>query len=90
MVSVHYLTLLFGDYNEYVKGFQATQTREDKLEVMIVPSERYNDEISEVLRQKVQEHAGDDMEVTFIPVDAIPPSETGKRALLRSLVNKPQ
>jgi len=90
MVSVHYLTLLFGDYNEYVKGFQATQTQEDKLEVMIVPSEQYNDEIGEVLRQKAQEHTGDDMEVTFIPVDEIPPSETGKRALLRSLVNKPQ
>ena len=90
MVSVHYLTLLFGDYSEYVKGFQATQTQEDKLEIMIVPSERYNNEIGEVLRQKVQEHTGDDMEVTFIPVDEIPPSETGKRALLRSLVNKPQ
>ena len=88
MVSVHYLTLLFGDYNEYVKGFRATQTQEDQLEVMIVPSERYSNEIGEVLRQKVQEHTGDDMEVTFIPVDEIPPSETGKRALLRSLVNK--
>ncbi|HIE27737.1 TPA: phenylacetate--CoA ligase family protein [Candidatus Poribacteria bacterium] len=87
MVSVHYLTLLFGDYNEYVKGFQATQTQEDKLEVMIVPSERYNDDIGEVLRQKVQEHTGDDMEVTFIPVAEIPPSETGKRALLKSLVD---
>jgi len=88
MVSVHYMTLLFGSYNEYVKGFQATQTQEDKLEVMIVPGERYNDEIGEVLRQKVQEHTGDDMEVMFIPVDEIPPSETGKRALLRSLVKE--
>jgi len=90
MVSVHYLTLLFGDYNEYVKGFQATQTQEDKLEVMIVPSEHYNDEIGEVLRRKVREHTGDDVEVTFIPVDEMPSSKTGKRALLRSLVNKPQ
>lgn len=87
MISVHYMTLLFGSYNEYVKGFQANQTKEDKLEVMIVPGERYNDEIGEVLRQKVQEHTGDDMEVTFIPVDEIPPSETGKRALLRSAVS---
>jgi phenylacetate-CoA ligase len=90
MISVHYLTLLFGDYNEYVKGFQATQTQEDKLEVMIVPSEQYNNAIGEVLRQNVQEHTGEDMEVKFIPVYEIPPSETGKRALLRSLVNKPR
>ena len=88
MISVHYITLLFGSYNEYVKGFQANQTKEDTLEVLIVPTEKFNQEISDMLRAKVQDHTGSDMQVVFKLVDDIPQGESGKRAILRNLVAK--
>ena len=88
MISVHFMTLLFGSYNKYVKGFQANQTKEDTLEVLIIPTEKFNQEISDMLQAKVQDHTGLDMQVVFKLVDDIPQGKSGKRAILRNLMAK--
>jgi phenylacetate-CoA ligase len=86
MISVHFLTLLFGDYSQHVSGFQAVQTAPDRLDVLFVPTDSLTPMIEKELHGRLQEHTGEDMHVVLEPVSQLPEGPHGKRALLRSNV----
>lgn len=86
IISVHYLTLLFEDYSEYFRNFQAIQRRKNLLEVLIEPTKKLKPDIEEEVAEKLRKHAGDDMNVKITKVDEIPLTKAGKRMLLRSEV----
>lgn len=85
-ISIHYLTLLFEDASKYVKYFQAVLKKKDLLVINIVPTKNLNEEIAEELRSKVQEHAGNDLEVRFHYVEDIPLGKNNKRILMKNEV----
>jgi phenylacetate-CoA ligase len=86
IISVHYLTLLFEDYSQYFKNFQAIQRRKDFLEVLVEPTEKLSKEVEEEVVGKIREHTGGDMKVSMKRVSEIPLSSAGKRTILRSEV----
>ncbi|MFH0859838.1 MAG: hypothetical protein V1921_01420 [Candidatus Altiarchaeota archaeon] len=83
IVSVHFMTLLFEDYADYIRNFQVVEKGSGMLQVLLEPMEKMDERVTGKLRQAMEDYLGEGMTVEFKNVDRIPLTKSGKRAILR-------
>ncbi len=86
IISIHCLTLLFEDYSDFFRNFQAVQRKKDYLEVLVEPTSRFTEDVEEDVLERLRIHVGKDMKVEISKVYSIPQTSSGKKMLLISEV----
>ena len=75
---VHYFTGYF-EWVNTVDQFQVIQDEKDKLTLLLIPNDKFNDEVKNKIQSDVSEYIGSDMKLEIRIVDDIPLTRSGKR-----------
>ena len=67
---------------DYVKIFQCVQNVPGKLEVHVVPNEKYSDEIEQKIITSLEEEFSEWFDLEYFKVNDIPLTKSGKRRLV--------
>ena len=78
----HFL-FVYHDHLEAVRHYQLVQETADRVNLLVVPGERWGEERRERLRSDLKELLGHEMEVDVHVVDEIPPEKSGKRPIIK-------
>jgi len=75
---VHYFTGYF-EWVDSVEQFQVLQNEPDKLTLLLIGNEKFNDEAKSKIQSDIGEYIGEDMELEIRIVEDIPLTRSGKR-----------
>lgn len=82
---VHFFTGIFEHFEE-VKQFRVVQRNANKIEIEYIPSELFTDETLEKIRQTIFSRANEVFEITFIKVNGIPATASGKPQIIQNFI----
>lgn len=80
----HFL-FVYHDHLAAVRHYQLVQETADRVNLLVVPGEAWNEERRERLQSDLNELLGHEMEVDVQVVTEIPPEKSGKRPIIKSL-----
>ena len=80
-------THFFKDYDSYIDKYQIIQKSMELIEIYIVPTESYNDNIEKIIRIKINQYIKD-IEIKFIIKDKIEMVRTGKFNSVLNLIKE--
>jgi phenylacetate-CoA ligase len=83
--SLGHFLFVYHDHLEAVRHYQLVQETANRVNLLVVASEAWNEERRERLRSDLKELLGHEMEVDVQVVDEIPPEKSGKRPIIKSL-----
>lgn len=80
----HFL-FVYHDHLEAVRHYQLVQETANRVNLLVVPGEAWDEERRERLGSDLKELLGHEMEVEVQVVSEIPPEKSGKRPIIKSL-----
>lgn len=78
----HFL-FVYNDHLEAVRAYQLVQESSNRVTLMIVPGEEWNEQRRVRLHSDLQRLMGDEMKVEVQTVNEIPPEKFGKRPIIK-------
>ena len=78
----HYL-FVYRDHLEAVRQYQLVQEARDRVSLLIVPGEQWNEHRQTQIRADLMQLIGEGMDVTVKTVSEIPPEKSGKRPIIK-------
>jgi phenylacetate-CoA ligase len=85
-LALQFFVVFFSNYVEGITQFQVVQESIDSLLIKLVTNSNFNENDAEYIRGKIQQYAGDDMNVTIKFVDNIKVSKSGKHKFVISKI----
>ena len=86
----HFLFVHKTDYFDSVRQYQLEWSPPDRVRLLIVPAETFNDDTRKRLRDDAAWILGDDVAVSVETVTAILPEKSGKRPIIKVVNSQPQ
>ncbi len=86
-IVVHAFTGIFEHIPE-IKQFRVIQRNLDGIEIEYIPDQGFSDSILQVVQQKIWTSLKENLPITFIKVDSIPNTASGKPQLIQSFLNQ--
>lgn len=82
-VSLGHFLFGYNDHADAVRHYQLVQESSNRVTLLVVPGEKWNEERRVRLKSDLKHLMGDEMEVDVQPVNEIPPEKSGKRPIIK-------